>query len=206
MSFLSQLERRYATKKFDTSNPITKEQYAAVLNAIRMAPTSLGLQPFHVTVVTDQNTRTKLAENGWHQPQFTTADYVLVFSGRTDIIARSKQFTSDMLAKGAPAEKMDAFSGMVHGLDAGFPTEEARAGWAKHQAYIALGFGLAAAAELGIDSCPMEGFDRDAFKKILALPEDHYPVVVLALGNHAKDDVAYPKYRFPESDLFNTIA
>lgn len=206
MSFLSQLGRRYATKKFDTANPITKEQYAAVLEAIRMAPTSLGLQPFHVTVVTDQSTRAKLAENGWHQPQFTTADYVLVFSGRTDIIKRSTQFTTDMLAKGAPVEKMEAFTNMVNGLDASFTNEEQRASWAKHQAYLALGFGLAAAAELGIDSCPMEGFDRDAFKKILSLPEDHYPVAVLALGNHAADDVAYPKYRFPESDLFSTVA
>src|SRR5512141_1949039 len=101
MSFLSQLNTRYATKKFDTAKPITEEQYKAVLNAIRMAPTSLGLQPFHVTVVQNVDLRKKLAENGWQQAQFTTASHLLVFSARTDILERSKKFTSDMLAKGA---------------------------------------------------------------------------------------------------------
>ncbi len=206
MSFLTQLERRYATKKFDPKNPISKEQFDEVLRAIRMAPTSLGLQPFHVTVVTNMDTRQKLAENGWNQPQFTTADYVLVFSARTDVLERGKKFTTDMLAHGAPSEKMTAFTNMVTGLDGGFTSAEQRIAWAKYQAYIALGFGLAAAAELGIDSCPMEGFDRDAFKKILGLPEHFYPAAVLALGNHAADDVAYPKYRFEESDLFDAIA
>lgn len=205
MSFLSQLNTRYATKKFDTAKPISDEQYKAVLNAIRMAPTSFGLQPFHVTVVQNADTRKKLAENGWQQPQFTTASHLLVFSARTDILDRSKKFTSDMLAKGVAPEKMEAFSNMVSGLDGGFPTEESRVVWAKYQAYIALGFGLAAAAELGIDSCPMEGFDRDAFKKILALPENFHPAVVLALGNRTADDVSYPKYRYSESDLFSII-
>lgn len=206
MSFLTQLETRYATKKFDAANPISDAQFQSVLNAIRMAPTSLGLQPFHVTVVKSAEVKQQLAANGWNQPQFTTADYVLVFSARTDVLARSEKFTTDMLAKGAPKEKMDAFHDMVAGLDSGFATPEQRIAWAKYQAYIALGFGLAAAAELGIDSCPMEGFDRDAFKKILDLPENFYPAAVLALGNRAADDVAYPKYRFAESDLFNTIA
>lgn len=205
MSFLSQLNTRYATKKFDTAKPITDEQYKAVLNAVRMAPTSLGLQPFHVSIVKNPTVKAELAANGWNQPQFTTADYVLVFSARTDVLDRSKQFTTDMLANGAPAEKMDAFHNMVVGLDGGFTTDENRIAWAKYQAYIALGFGLAAAAELGIDSCPMEGFDRDAFKKILKLPQNFYPAAVLTLGNRAADDVAYPKYRYPESDLFSVI-
>jgi nitroreductase len=204
MSFLTQLESRYATKQFDPANPITSEQYKAVLNAIRMAPTSLGLQPFHVTVVKSAEVKAQLAANGWNQPQFTTADYVLVFSGRTDVLDRSNTFTTEMLAKGAPKEKMDAFHNMVVGLDSGFATNDARIAWAKYQAYIALGFGLAAAAELGIDSCPMEGFDRDAFKKILGLPENFYPAAVLAIGNHAKEDVAYPKFRFSNEDLFGT--
>jgi nitroreductase len=205
MSFLSQLERRYATKKFDTQHPISDEQFKAVLNAIRMAPTSLGLQPFHVTIVKSAEIKAQLAANGWNQPQFTTADYVLVFSARTDVLERGNRFTTDMLAKGAPADKMEAFSNMVKGLDAGFTSNDARIAWSKYQAYIALGFGLAAAAELGIDSCPMEGFDRNAFKKILGLPENHYPAAVLALGNHAAADVAYPKYRFVEEDLFSTL-
>lgn len=204
MSFLTQLESRYATKKFDPAHPITDEQFRSVLNAIRMAPSSLGLQPFHVTVVKSAAIKEQLAANGWNQPQFTTADYILVFSGRDDILERSNKFTSDMLKKGAPQEKMDAFHGMVVGLDSGFATNDARIAWAKHQAYIALGFGLAAATELGIDSCPMEGFDRDAFKKVLGLPENFYPAAVLALGNRAKDDVSYPKYRFAEEDLFDT--
>ena len=79
---------------------------------------------------------------------------------------------------------------------------EARA-WAAKQAYIALGFGLTSALELYLDSCPMEGFDPEAFKKILGLPNNLYPVVSFAVGYRSVDDVLKPKVRFSKEDLFS---
>ena len=78
--------------------------------------------------------------------------------------------------------------------------------WAARQAYIALGFGLAACAELKIDASPMEGFKPDEFKKILELPDHIDPVVIMALGYRDMEDHASPqhraKVRFSKDDLF----
>jgi nitroreductase len=73
--------------------------------------------------------------------------------------------------------------------------------WASRQAYIALGFGLAAAADQRIASCPMEGFSTADVAKILELPETLVPIVYLAVGATTEKDGVYPRFRFPESDL-----
>ena len=83
-------------------------------------------------------------------------------------------------------------------------TDAAVQEWASKQAYIALGFGLAACAELQIDSCPMEGFDPVQMKQILALPAHLYPCVMLAVGKRAASEVLKPKVRFDKADLFDT--
>jgi nitroreductase len=77
--------------------------------------------------------------------------------------------------------------------------------WAAKQAYIALGFGLAAAAEAKIASCPMEGFNPVEVSKILNLPETLWPVVYLAVGEAAEEDGTYPRFRFPESELVEVV-
>ena len=73
--------------------------------------------------------------------------------------------------------------------------------WAAKQAYIALGFGLAAAAEHKIASCPMEGFNGVEVAKLLELPSNLVPVVFLAVGEVAEEDGTYPRFRFSSSDL-----
>ena len=77
--------------------------------------------------------------------------------------------------------------------------------WASKQAYIALGFGLAACAELGIDSCPMEGFSSEEFDKILGLPEGQKSAVVMAVG-YRGEEPQYPKFRYPNNDLFTVVS
>jgi nitroreductase/dihydropteridine reductase len=85
-------------------------------------------------------------------------------------------------------------------------TPEQIQAWAGRQAYIALGFGLAAAAELQIDACPMEGFNPSEFHALLGLPEFIQPVAIMALGYRDPEDenqpTSRPKVRFPKDDLF----
>lgn len=77
--------------------------------------------------------------------------------------------------------------------------------WSAKQAYIALGFALAACAELKIDSCPMEAFDPATFKKILNLPDNLEPKVLLAVGHRSPKDthIRLSKIRFKKQDLFD---
>jgi nitroreductase len=92
---------------------------------------------------------------------------------------------------------------MMTGFASGLDAQTAHK-WATNQAYIALGFAMAACAEIEVDSCPMEGIDKDAYNTILELPENMKAQVVLPIGFRAADDTIRPKFRF--DDIFETRA
>lgn len=206
MSFLDKLNWRYATKKFDTNKKVSDSDKNKILEAIRMAPTSNGYQPFHIHIVEDKKLREDLKVAAYNQAQITDAPFLLVFSADADVPKRIDDYAK--LFSGMDAENLKGLMAYLDNSKKRFvsmPKESAIA-WSAKQAYIALGFGLAACAELEIDSCPMEGFDPVAFKKILNLPENLYPQAALAVGYRAGDDAAAgrPKTRFPKEELFET--
>lgn len=205
MSFIEKLDWRYATKKFDPKKEVSGKDAEKIMEAIRMAPTSFGFQPFHVDIIESKDLREELKKNAWNQSQFTDASLLFVFSIRTDLMKRVDEYI-ELLTGGDAKQKeaMGQYIGMMKGSASGMDETKAKA-WAAKQTYIALGFGLAAALELDLDSCPMEGFNPDEFKKVLNLPENLYPVVSLAVGYRATDDAAAkkPKVRFAKEELFS---
>lgn len=202
-TFLSNLQWRYATKNFDSSK-LSDKHLETILDAVRFAPTSYGLQPFHVTVVSGAALREQMKQASWDQPQLTSASHVLVFSARTDLKDRIEAHLMNT-AGGNPdiRAKLAGFEGALNGFAEG-KTESDIQVWATKQAYIALGFALAACAELQIDSCPMEGFDPVQMKKILGLPAHFFPCVMLPVGKRASTEILKPKVRFDKADLFDT--
>lgn len=207
MSFLSNLNWRYATKKFDTSRRVPADQVAQILESIRMAPTSFGMQPFHVYVVTNQEVKNAIQAVAWNQPQIGTASELLVFTARTDLAENKEEFFS--LLSGGSAEvraMLKGYEDMVAGFVASKADPADALAWSAKQAYIAQGFALAAAAELQIDSCAMEGFDPTAVGEILSLPATERAVVMLPIGYRAPDETPRPKARFSKDQLFREIA
>lgn len=200
MSFLTQLTWRYATKQFDTAQKLSDEQLQQILEAVKMVPTSFGLQPFKVLVVTNPELRTKLKEASWGQAQVTDASHLLVFCANTDVLPRVDTYFE--MASGGNEDvrgQMKGYEDMMRGFASGM-SQDAMLPWAAKQAYIALGFALAAAAELGVDSCPMEGFDGAQYKTLLGLEDNVTPVVLLPVGFRSATDTVHPKVRF--NDLF----
>ncbi|NCN28715.1 MAG: NAD(P)H-dependent oxidoreductase [Candidatus Pacebacteria bacterium] len=205
MSFLSQLSWRFATKSFDTTKKVSDADLAKVLEAVRLAPTSYGLQPFHVHIISDKSVQEKLRAASYDQAQLTESSHILVFSALNDAVGRVSAYVEELSGGDSAAkEKLSGMKNMMTGALSN-KSDQQQETWASRQAYIALGFGLAAAAELEIDSCPMEGFLPNEYAKILSVPEDQIPVVVLALG-YRKEGPARPKFRFPESELFTKLS
>jgi nitroreductase len=186
-SFVDNLEWRRAVKKFAPG----AVDSGPVLEAIRAAPSSFGLQPYKVVCVKSAELRAKLQPACYGQPQVTSCAELLVFCARTDVEARAEEY---LRATGA-----ESMRGMLMGFLAGLPE---KAAWAARQAYIALGFGLAAAAEARIASCPMEGFVPAQVGELLELPANLQPVVLLALGQRSEEGEPYPRFRFPAEDIF----
>ena len=202
-SFLSQLEWRHATKSFDSSKKISEGNLIKILTSIRMAPTSFGLQPFHVEVIKNEELKQKLQPHAWYQKQIVTCSHLLVFVAHSDIENRIEEYFT-LLSGGNADEraKLKDYEGMMKGTLAPLTTEEKKI-WAQKQAYIALGFAIAACAELSVDSCPMEGFLPGEFDKQLNLKPNEFTSVILAVGFRDPAISSLPKTRFPEKDLFH---
>jgi nitroreductase len=204
-TFLSGLQWRNATKAFDPQKKVSEDDLQKILEAIRYAPTSYGLQPFHVFVISDMSVRQKIAPVAWNQSQITEASHLLVFCSRSDVAPdRIEDYIEE--ATGGDEKKKEALKGyadMMRGSFQGKSSEQQKI-WADRQTYIALGFGLAAAAELRIDSCPMEGFSPPEVDKVLALPEHLHSVAFMTIG-YRRSDPDHPKVRFPEEELFTMM-
>lgn len=203
MSFLENLNWRYSTKKFDTNKPISESDKEKIMEAMRLAPSSFGYQPFHITIVESKDVREELKNSAYGQVQFVEAPLLFIISSRNDLSVRIDEYL-DMMT-GGDSEKRDALRGyedMMKGAASYKNTEQASM-WAAKQSYISLGFGLAAAAELGLDSCPMEGFDAAAFKKILGFDENLDVQAAIAFGYRVNDEDKRPKVRFPKEELFS---
>jgi nitroreductase len=203
-----QLQWRYATKKFDPARKIPAADWHTLEQAMVYAPSSYGLQPWHFFVVTDPNVRARLKLAAWKQPQIGDASHLVVFAIKKNLcpsdVERHIARTADVRA--VPLESLtDRKHRMVGSLNRA--VEEVNH-WATRQVYIALGFFLSAAALLGIDACPMEGFEPDKFDDILDLTAKGFGSVVLATaGYRAADDAAanLPKVRFKTEDVITHI-
>jgi len=199
---VGQLNWRYATKAFDPQKKIEPADWAALEEALRLSPSSIGLQLWKFIVVDDPAVREKLRAAGYAQPQITDAAKLVVFAVKTDITEADIDAHLEEIAKvrGVSLESLAPLRGMamasvIQAMDA-----EARVAWAKRQVYIALGTFLTSAALLGIDACPMEGFSPPDFDSILGLPEKGLASVVIATaGQRAADDkyAGLAKVRFP---------
>lgn len=209
MSFLSNLNWRYATKKYDAAAKVPQEKLDQILEAIRMAPSSNGFQPYEVLVVTNPAIREKLKPAAYNQPQITEASHLLVFAAWDNIHAGNLGKVFDAMASVRGAS--EALNERRKSSIAGFEGKDAEQNFnhAAQQAFIGLGFGLAAAAELKVDSTGMGGFNPAQFDEILGLKEKGLrSVAVLALGyRDAANDwlVNLPKARRPRAEMFHAV-
>lgn len=205
MSILSSLKWRYATKKFDTERKVEDKDLDVILESIRLAPASVGLQAYKIHVITNQEIKDKIQAVAWNQAQIGTSSHLLVFTARTDLLDTKEELFT-MLSGGDAhvRSQLSGYEGMVNGLITGLEASNSALAWAAKQAYIALGFGMVTAAELGVDSCPMEGFDGGAVGEILGLPPSETAVVMLPLGYRAAGEGprSPEKARTPKEKLF----
>ena len=171
MSELHQkLAWRYATKKMNPAKAVPQEKVDRILEAARLAPTSSGLQPFEIIVVTSKDVREQIKPKAWGQGQITDCSHLLVFAAWDTYTAERINAMFDMTnaQRGGTNEGWENYRQML--LNS-YPARDAQTNFehAARQAYIGLGAALIAAAFEEVDSTPMEGFDPKALDEILGL-------------------------------------
>ena len=190
------LLRRFATKKFDPTKKVSDEDLAYVLEAAHLSCSSLNVQPWQITVITNPELRAKLREASYGQPQVTDASHLLVLSGVKDPMGRINT-TAALIEASAGAEGAEAYKKMAMGS---LPTgDDAKLqAWLRPQAYLALQAMILAAADRGLDSCPMEGFNPVQYSEILGFT-DRVPYALLPLGYALEP--GFKKIRVPLEDI-----
>ena len=205
MNTLESLNCRYATKKFDANRTLTDVQVDQLLEAGNLAASSYGLQPYKLLVIKNQDLQDQLVAHSYNQRQVADASHVIVIAARTDVNADYISAYSDRVEKtrGLDAGTMDASKDVMLGTIGKLSPEDLFQ-WSAKQTYIVLGTMMAAAAQMEIDTCPMEGFVPAKYDELLDLESKNLrSVLVLPVGYRAEDDAAQhqKKVRLPLDEI-----
>lgn len=205
-NFIENANWRYATKKFDATKKVSKDDLEKLKEAIKLSASSYGLQPYQVLIIENPEIRQQLQPASWGQTQIVDASFIVVFAnitniGNDHIDAYLKNLTE---TRGIPQEAVQGYADFMKSKIVNLPLE-ARNIWTSKQTYIALGNLLNAAAELKIDVTPMEGFVPENYNEILGLTDKNLNAsVVAAVGYRHEEDSTqhYAKVRKSNEDLF----
>ncbi len=209
MELLDKLNWRYAVKAMN-GEKVPQDKIDNIIEAISLSPTSSGLQPFEIIVITNQELKEKIRPISWNQSVITDCSHLIVFAAWDTYTAEriNKMFDLTNTVRGFENEGWENYRQMLLGS---YPQKDPEVNFnhAAKQAYIAFSQAITAAAFEGVDSTPLEGFDPDALDKILGLREKGLrSCVMLPLGyRDDKNDwlVNLTKVRKNKEDLVTVI-
>lgn len=195
-NLIENLNWRYAAKRMN-GEVVPQEKLDTILEAIKLAPSSAGLQPYKVIVISDQETKNRIFREAAPQPQIPDASHLLVFAAWDKITAQQITDYMNLIAttRGISVESLSKFQENVTN-SVQSRSDDGNFNWAARQAYIALGHALVAAATEHVDATPMEGFNNTKMDEILGLSEKGLKsVVIMTLGyrDSANDGLAKAK-------------
>lgn len=170
MSLIENLNWRHAVKAYDSTRKVSEEKIDKIIEAARLAPTSSGLQPFKVIVVRNQAVKERLVEGSLNPECMKDCSHVLIFAAwdtyTEERIDKVYDFTTD--ERDLPRGRFKSYTDKLKRIYLNQP-DELNFAHAARQTYIALGLALAQAAELKIDTTPVEGFDNNLVDEVLEL-------------------------------------
>ena len=210
MALLDNLKWRYATKAYDSTKKVDQQDVDKIIEAARLAPTSSGLEQFRIIVISDQKLKEKIVPIAMDQKNIAQCSHLLVFAAwdkyTEERIDDIYNYITDQ--RGLPRGRFGSYTTKLKALYLPQTAEENFAHTAR-QAYIGLGMALAQAAELKVDSTPMEGLDNDALDELLGLKAKGLrSVVLMPIGyRDVTNDwlVNMKKVRVPKEDFAITI-
>ena len=210
MSLIETFKWRYATKFFDNTRTVETEIVENIIEAARLAPTSSGLQPFELILITNQAIKEQIVPISHGQAMPAQCSHLLVFAVWDSYTEERIKHIFDITTaeRNLALDKYDAYKERLKSIF-GSRTEEQNFTHAAHQAYIALGFAMAEAAVAKVDTVPMEGFDMPALDELLNLKAKGLKsVLMLPLGyRDEQNDWLAPmkKVRHPKSEFISYL-
>ncbi|RUM46282.1 MAG: NAD(P)H-dependent oxidoreductase [Hydrogenimonas sp.] len=201
--FLKAMNDRYACKAFDPDRKIPKEDLEYILECGRLSPSSFGVEQWKFLVVQNQEMKDEIQKVSWNQKQVGTCSDLVIILARKDVRSTDPYVQKQLKRYGLPEDKYQKFlklyADWVDGRD-----DEILELWSEKQAYIAAANMMTGAAFIGIDSCPIEGFDCEAVDKILGIDTTTFQTaLILPFGYRA--DTPKEKKRLPLDEVVEYI-
>ncbi|XPV70403.1 MAG: NAD(P)H-dependent oxidoreductase [Halarcobacter sp.] len=184
-TFMEAMDFRHACKIFDETKKVSDEDMHFILEAGRKSPSSFGMEAWKFLVITNEELKAKLKPFCWDQPQITTCSHlVIILTGIENVKPESGIPEKRFARREMPKEKLDFYLGLYAGhLKETLSTDENIFAWTAKQTFIAAGNMMTAGAVKGIDSCPIEGFDREKVEEVLEIDKSKYRLsLVLPFG------------------------
>lgn len=205
------MENRHSTKAFDKNKPANEEAIRTLIETVRLTPSSINSQPWHVFVITDQQAKDSISRLSWdvNSKRVSDASHLFVLCGKEDFsyddILNVENLTAEARGKKVNFDRVDMMASFISKMGA-----DGRKQWISNQVYLMLGQFLTSCAVLGIDCCPIEGFSRGDVDAALQLEEKGLKsMVVVAAGVSSDDDWAkvsnIKKVRFPKEKVMTKI-
>jgi len=200
---------RYATKKFDTTKKISKEDFQTILKTLHYSPSSFGLQPWKFVVIESISLREQLLPIAFNQRQVVEASHLLVLARPTELteLDIEKYLNTIAETREVTLESLDQYRQVMGSFIQKFDVVS-KASWMEKQVYIASGFLMLGCAMLQIDTCPMEGFNRKACDEILGFEKLGLKSVMLCpIGYRSPDDkyADQTKVRYAFEEMIITL-
>lgn len=207
---VSALEWRYAVKSFDSTLRIPEKTWADLERSLILTPSSFGLQPWKFIIVTSQERKDRLLPHCWNQRQVSECSHLVVLTARlfTDEPYVNRFIALNEELRSLPAGSLEGYRKVITGSVVHGGLGIGQLEWAARQAYIALGQFMLAAAMVGVDTCPMEGFLPDKVDAELDLPGRGLKAVVLCPAGYRSAGDKYaktPKIRWPAAEVIEYL-
>jgi nitroreductase len=196
MEFAELAEKRFAARAF-SEKKIKEDTIEQILEMIRLSPSAMNLQPWKIKVIDDDNLKEELYQNSMDQKHIKSCSHALLMCANTDLEGQAEKIINGIKAAGAPDTVLEFYKMAVKRLTQGKPEELLCE--SQKNVFIAATQGVYAAKSLGIDSCIVQGFDPEAFARILKLPENIVPTILIVLGYALEEPSA--KIRFPKEEI-----
>ncbi len=206
---VDRLNWRYAVKTFDAGKKVSDTDWETLENALVLAPSSYGLQPYKFIVITDQAMKEQMVTAAYGQKQPADCSHLVVVTYKKVLTDEDVEHFVERIVevRRVERESLAEYEQMMKNSAKKAVNEGYIEAWNSRQAYLALGFLLETAAMIGVDACPMEGFSVEKVNEILNL-KDYSAVTLCAVGyRDAENDwlAGLPKVRFSKSELIKNI-
>lgn len=177
-TFMEAMDFRHACKVFDESKKINDEDMNFILEVARKSPSSFGMEPWKFLVITNEELKAKLRPLCWNQVQITSCSHLVVVLAAIDAVKPEfGEVERKFRRREMPQDKLDMYLGLyANHLKDTLSSDEKVLSWTSKQTYIALGNMMTAAAIKEIDSCPIEGFEKEKVEEILGLDTKKFQV------------------------------